>query len=123
NSECKNHASNNLSVNQKLSNELMDKVIAQKGLDEKGLKSWLGKNMKGSCGGTYTPAFSSKVREVLKCETGSQFANSCLANGAIDQNSSSMATDLSCEHVCANGGCDGVTPRLVQRDTMDGHFG
>lgn len=122
-SACNNRASNSLGLNQKLGNELLDKIIADKGLTGNKLKSWLGKNMKGACGAEYAPAFSSRVRSVLKCETGMQFTKACLASGAVDESSSTAATELSCAHVCVNGGCKGNMPRLVQRNTKDGHFG
>ena len=124
-SKCLNHASANLGDNTNLSNELLDKVIASKGLKGDALKDWVKNNYKGSCGQPqFAPAFSAGLRKSLACETGIEFSNSCLANGAVNGEASSGASSLSCAHVCLNGGCqEGRVPNMVQRDTIDGHFG
>tara|TARA_R110000868_G_scaffold164359_14_gene396920 strand:+ start:1146 stop:3131 length:1986 start_codon:yes stop_codon:yes gene_type:complete len=120
---CNNHASSNLDPSQKLANEMLDKVIAQKSLKGEELKTWMKENLKGSCGRTFAPAFSSKMREVLSCESGMEFSNACLANGAKNTSTADEAVELSCDHICLNTDCNGLAPRLVFRDTLNGHFG
>src|SRR5690606_13275722 len=120
---CHNQASKSLSPNERLANELLDRVLTQKQLQVTALKDWLAKNTKGFCHGKYSPAFSAKIRSVLKCETGMEYSNACLANGELDQSSVTPAAELSCAHVCASGKCDGEMPRMSQRNTLDGNFG